>query len=862
MHYRIPVFAALLALLTFAGFSYARAAAPTLPPGFTDTTVIQGLYQPTAVRFSPDGRIFVAEKSGLIKVFQSLADTNPTVFADLRSNVYDFWDRGLLSIALHPNFPTTPYIYVLYTLDAPIGGTAPTYNDACSDPTGAGCVAGGRLSRLKVVGNSMQYPEEVLIEDWCQQFPSHSVGTVAFGGDGALYVSGGEGASFNYPDYGQTGNPCKDPAKEGGALRAQDKESNATASTSDITIFAAGTQGDGVYPTMTLSINDEVVRSYASVQGDPANRNFIQYHFVSQTSVSINQIKVSLTNDWQEGTWDKDLLVDKIVLDGVAYETEAASTYSTGTVNGSSDCLVSGYKQSEWLHCNGYLAFGNNLSPAPAAAPIGDTVGYNGTILRLDPITGGALSDNPYFGGRVDDDRIIAYGLRNPFRFAIPPYMSDIWVGDVGGAYWEEINKITSAKDSVVENFGWPCYEGAGKHNEYNAANTPLCNALYTKNSITQPYYYYSHNGGTASISGLAFYPGGNYPAQYKGALFFTDYSRNWLKAMLTGGADRPNAGMVQTVIDTGMTAVDVQAGLGGDIFYADFVNGTVHRLVYNSSNTPPVARMTADKTSGPLPLVVSFDGSTSSDPDNDLFTYAWDLNGDGTFTDATSSKPKYTYTTKAKYTAKLRITDARGASTTASLLIDAGNNPPVVTIASPVSTLTYKVGDKVSFSGSATDPDTGAVPAQNLAWAVQLYHCGVVDVTDCHIHALQNITGVATGTLTIPDHEYPSYIKLTLTATSDGQSTTLTRQINPKTAVLSMKSSPSTLNLIVNGVSKKTPFTQTVIVNSQVTISAPTPQTLNGLSYKFSRWSDSGAAAHTFAAPQTATTYTAFFIR
>ena len=42
--------------------------------------------------------------------------------------------------------------------------------------------------------------EQVLIEDWCQQYPSHSIGSLAFGADGALYVSGGDGASFNFAD--------------------------------------------------------------------------------------------------------------------------------------------------------------------------------------------------------------------------------------------------------------------------------------------------------------------------------------------------------------------------------------------------------------------------------------------------------------------------------------------------------------------------------------------------------------------------------------------------------------------------------------------------------------------------------------
>ena len=81
-----------------------------------------------------------------------------------------------------------------------------------------------------------------MIEDWCQQYPSHSVGDLAFGPDGALYASGGDGANFNLADYGQGGggagsptppNPCGDPpagvggaetppTAEGGSLRSQD----------------------------------------------------------------------------------------------------------------------------------------------------------------------------------------------------------------------------------------------------------------------------------------------------------------------------------------------------------------------------------------------------------------------------------------------------------------------------------------------------------------------------------------------------------------------------------------------------------------------------------------------------------------
>jgi hypothetical protein len=192
--------------------------------------------------------MFVAEKSGLIKVFDGPGDPTPTQFADLRTNVHNFWDRGLLGLALDPNFPVQPYVYVLYTydFDPRVGGSPPRWgtpaasSDTCPNPPGAtgdGCVVSGRLSRLQASGNQMTGSEQVLINaEWCQQYPSHTTGALGFGADGALYVSAGDGASFNFADYGQDGNPlnpCGDPpggvggvqtppTAEGGALRSQD----------------------------------------------------------------------------------------------------------------------------------------------------------------------------------------------------------------------------------------------------------------------------------------------------------------------------------------------------------------------------------------------------------------------------------------------------------------------------------------------------------------------------------------------------------------------------------------------------------------------------------------------------------------
>ena len=190
---RFPRRVAARAALVLAAFSILGGTARATnykQPGFSETAVFTGLTNPTVVRFLPDGRVLVAEKSGLIKLFPNIATNAYTVVADLRTEVHNFWDRGLLGMVPDPNFATNNYIYVLYSYDAPIGGTPPKWgiagqtSDGCPTPPGPttdGCVVGGRLSRLEASGNTMVNPEHVLIEAWCQQFPSHSVDGVVFG---------------------------------------------------------------------------------------------------------------------------------------------------------------------------------------------------------------------------------------------------------------------------------------------------------------------------------------------------------------------------------------------------------------------------------------------------------------------------------------------------------------------------------------------------------------------------------------------------------------------------------------------------------------------------------------------------------
>jgi glucose/arabinose dehydrogenase len=725
----------------------ARAQEPSLPEGFRDAVVFSGLVRPTAVRFSRDGRAFVAEKSGLIKVFNGLDDPSPDVVADLRTNVHDFWDRGLLGLALDPDFPARPFLYVLYTYDAEIGGTAPRWGDSCPNPPGAtgdGCVVSGRLSRLMVgTDNRLLGSELPLIENhWCQQYPSHSVGGLVFGPEGALYVSAGDGASFNFVDYGQGGggpespiprNPCGDPpAGAGGA------------------------------------------------QSPP-------------------------------------------------------------------------------------LAEGGALRSQDLRTP-NDPVTLDGAILRVDPATGEAWPSNPLAGGDPEDDRIIAFGFRNPFRLTLRPGSDEVWIGDVGWFTWEEIDRLAAPDVSPVRNFGWPCYEGTSRQGGYDSADLAICEGLYTADpqATVAPFYSYGHDShvgpggdrcgtGGASVAGLAFYPGGSYPAEYDGALFFADYTRRCIYVMRRGGDGELDPGTRDAFDANAAGPVDLQAGPGGDIYYVDFDGGTIRRIEHFALNHPPVAVARADPAAGPEPLTVRFDGSGSSDPDpgTTLF-YAWDLDGDGLFDDSTQAAPEFTYTAPGTYVVGLRVSDDDGATAVDRITVVVGNRPPAATIQTPPATLTWRVGEILTFSGTGVDPDDGPLPSSALRWEVALHHCSA-NLQSCHEHFLQEFLATDHCVLTAPDHEWFAFLEVTLIATdSRGLSGRADVTLYPRFATLYFETDPTGLELVVGGAAETTPFARPVILGSLSSISAPALQSRDGFLYTWVWWSDGGVRSHEVVAGET----------
>jgi len=745
-HTRPRLFGALMIAFGLLALSPAPAAHAAVPAGFRDFTVLSGLEAPTSVEFASDGRVFIAEKSGLVKVFDSLDDTTASVFADLRTNVWNNSDRGLLGLALHPQFPANPGVYVLYTHDGDIGGPAPKYGTAGATYDNcpvAECIVSGRLSRLTANGNVMTGAEQVLVSDWCQQYTSHSIGALGFGPDGALYASAGDGASFNTVDYGQIGNPVANPC------------------------------------------------------GDPP--------------------------------------------------TPAGTATTSPTAEG-------GALRSQDLRTSG------------------DPLGLDGTMIRIDPATGAGLADNPLAASSDPNARrVIASGLRNPFRFTFRPGTEEIYIGEVGWNVSEQVERIADPNDTAMENFGWPCYEGPGRQSGYDGANVNICETLYgTPGAETAPFFAWAHSSevvagdacgtGSSSASGIAFYPGGGgYPASYDGALFFSDYSRDciWTIPRGSGGALDP-AARQRFVLDAS-GPVDLSAGPGGELYYVGINTGTLHRIGYSAGNQTPFAELSATPTSGNPPLTVAFSAAASNDPDpGDTLTYAWDLDGDGQYDDSTAVAPSFSYTTAGARTVRLRVTDTFGAIDEASTTITVGNTAPVPVITAPADGAIAQVGATVAFSGSASDPQDGALPASALNWSANLYHCSTP--ADCHRHPTFFTATGASGSFVMPDHERIAYVELTLTVTSGGEMRSTTHRVDQRTTNLTFTSNPAGVPLTVGSAAQATPFTVTERTNGAVSVSAPSTAIIGGVNHEFVSWSDGGARAHELIVPAAARTYTATY--
>jgi glucose/arabinose dehydrogenase/chitodextrinase len=704
----------------------AAQAATVLPAGFVLEQLGPDIASAVGLSFVADGRIFIAQKTGQVRVIRD-GVLLPAPFIDLSAEVNSSTDRGLLGIAVHPDFPRTPYVYLLYTYDPPglpatnqyngpdgqgarvsrlVRVTAdPTNSNIASTAGGSRTVLLGANSTLANIGNPSAFDgisggtiawscgqaPNYVIDCLASDSPSHSIGTLAFAADGSLLVGNGDGASY--------------------------------------------------------------------VQVDPRATRAL------------------------------------------------------------------------------------------------DANSLNGKIIRIDPVTGAGRPGNPYFDAanpNSNRSKIIASGLRNPFRFTVDQTTNTVWIGDVGMGEWEEVDRLGTPY--LPRDFGWPCYEGPGQQLGYRDTSTTAarCAQEYAAGSHVPPVYTYNHNGAGAAIQVGPVYRGQAYPADYAGRLFFDDFNRNTLSTLDTT-TNLPTQRATELI--SGGGPVQLIAGPDGNLYVVGFNYsglGKVLRLRYTAAgNFPPAARIAADPTAGStVPMTVHFAGGGSTDPNGDALTYSWNF-GDGT----TSTQPTvdHVYAARGSYTASLTVRDPAGATDTTSVPIKVGVQAPVLTINEPTSARQYSEGEQIAFRGTAIDAEQGDLSA-SIRWSLSIRH-------NQHEHPDEFTANGATGSFTVVPHADSSSLRLCASVTdADALTVSSCVDLQPRKTAVTVTSAPVGVPMQYDEIQRATPITTQSIVNATRTLSAPRSAVIGGQWYGFRSWSDGGAISHDIRIGSTALSYTATY--
>jgi cytochrome c len=353
-----------------------------------------------------------------------------------------------------------------------------------------------------------------------------------------------------------------------------------------------------------------------------------------------------------------------------------------------------------------------------------NTNDLRGKILRIKPEPDGTYSipDGNLFpkDGSQGHPAIYVMGCRNPFRTSIDQRTGYLYWGDVGpDANEDHESRGPMGHDEVNQArkagfFGWPYFVGNNKaYHDYDFArqvsgspfdpaapindspnNTglkalpPAQAAMIYYPYRSTPVFPLMRSGGRNAMAGPIFYHDDypdnprRYPKYYDGKFF----SYDWIRGLLLANTlDEEGDLQLQEHFLPNISwnnLVDIIMSPDGDMYMLEYGRGwntanedarLVH-LKYTPGNRRPRARIEADKPVGGLPLTVTFDASTSSDPDGDALNYHWDFGGSQT---AEGQIVTHTFTEAAAHLVRLTVKDQSGETDEAQIKIMAGNEAP-----------------------------------------------------------------------------------------------------------------------------------------------------------------------------------------
>ena len=455
-------------------------------------------------------------------------------------------------------------------------------------------------------------------------------------------------------------------------------------------------------------------------------------------------------HDWSLDPDSRQVLMGESAADGPAV---CSVTHHVGSLRFGPDGSLY-LSAGEGAHFDYYADIGQDLSPEDeiCSAMFPDTDlgalrsqanwSLNGKVLRVDPVTGLGLPNNPLYTGDPDDvqSRIWASGLRNPWRFSVDPLGGWAWIGDVGESRWEELDFAAGG-----QNFGWPCREGLTDQPQYLAASPPAagCDTIEgptNPGALTDPLLAWSHSdpallspsgpadapftGATAMAGPI--YTGSLYPEDYVGVLFFADFTEGWLRTadVMVSGEGHYAEAMLMSVdsFGEGMPGlVDIGAHpVTGDLYLLNIYSGGLFRLRYDDgADKAPIPVLGLSASTGAAPFAVVADASDSLDPEGEAVSFSWSW-GDG----ETSTGPvaSHVYASGGTYTLTLSVSDPAGnvGVQTATILVD--RSPPEASILAPLDGSGFTLPNTFTLvgQGADTEDESGAL---RYDWSIDLYH-------------------------------------------------------------------------------------------------------------------------------------------
>jgi glucose/arabinose dehydrogenase len=574
-------------------------------------------------------------------------------------------------------------------------------------------------------------------------------------------------------------------------------------------------------PFITLTVDSAGERGLLGIAFDPnfVSNQFLYLFYTATTPAIHNRVsRFKANGDLADSAHGEVVLLD---FDNLS----SATNHNGGAIHFGEDGKL-------------YVAHGDNATGANAQT-LGNLLGK---VIRMNPLpdpVGQIPTDNPFYNTATGKNRLIwTLGLRNPFTFSVQPGSGRIFINDVGQITREEINEGQPGR-----NFGWPTTEG------------PFSSASYPQ--FTNPFYSYAHTGTTpygCAITGGAFYDPDTptFPAFYLGKYFFADYCGHWIYYIdpATPTAASQFAGSLTN-------PVDLKVGPDGALYYLSRGASRVGKIRPAAAGAAPQIAQHPANLTVPVGAAATFSvAATGTAP----LAYQWQKNGaniSGATTSVYQTPPATAPDNNSTYRAV--VTNSYGSVTSnAATLTVTSNTPPVATIVAPAVGAKYNAGTTLSFSGTATDQQSGTLPASAFRWRIDFHH-------DTHTHpAMADTVGITSGTFAVPNSGETSanvWYRVYLTVTdSGGLSTTTFVDVQPNKVNLTLNTVPAGLQVTLDGQPMPTPATVSSVVGIIRTIGAVTPQASGTNSYQFASWSDGDAATHNIQTPSTNRTYTASY--